>query len=83
MITNIHERILKAPLSKVGELIDRLGSPDDPFWPRDRWPAMEFDRPLGVGSVGGHDNVVGDVADGGARLAIDPDAHLGDRGRRR
>lgn len=54
MITNIHERILKAPLSKVGELIDRLGSPDDPFWPRDRWPAMEFDRPLGVGSVGGH-----------------------------
>ncbi|HAK59099.1 MAG TPA: hypothetical protein DCO77_01780 [Nitrospiraceae bacterium] len=54
MTVNTHERILKAPLAKVGELIDRLASPDDPFWPHDRWPAMKFNGPLGVGVVGGH-----------------------------
>lgn len=40
---------------RVGrELIDKLASRDDVLWPRDRWPAMRFDRPLSVGAAGGH-----------------------------
>lgn len=54
MVTNVHERLIQAPISRVGVLIDHLGSPDDQFWPNDRWPAIRFDRPLAVGAVGGH-----------------------------
>jgi hypothetical protein len=54
MVENIHERMIDAPLAKVGGLIDQLASRDDLLWPRDRWPAMRFDRPLEVGAVGGH-----------------------------
>jgi hypothetical protein len=53
-VVNIHERILDAPLVKVGQLIDGLASADDRLWPHDRWVAMQFDRPLGVGASGGH-----------------------------
>jgi hypothetical protein len=53
-IINVHERILDAPVGCVGGLIDGLASDDDRLWPHDRWPAMRFDRPLGVGAVGGH-----------------------------
>lgn len=35
-------------------LIDSLASPHDLLWPRHEWPVMRFDRPLGVGAVGGH-----------------------------
>lgn len=38
----------------VGALIDGLAQTGDRLWPEDRWPAMRFDRPLGVGAVGGH-----------------------------
>lgn len=54
MILNRHERILRSPFTKVGELINQLGSPQDRIWPRDRWPAMRFDRPLQIGAVGRH-----------------------------
>ena len=54
MVTNIHERLIDAPLSVVGGMIDSLGSRDDVMWPGDRWPPMRFDRPLGVGAAGGH-----------------------------
>ena len=54
MVTNIHERLVSAPLPAVGGLIDRLASPDDVMWPGDRWPPVRFDRPLGVGAIGGH-----------------------------
>ncbi|MEH1099592.1 SRPBCC family protein [Micromonospora sp. CPCC 205561] len=54
MVRNIHERQLAAPASAVSALIDSLATPDDRLWPRDRWPAMRFDRPLGVGARGGH-----------------------------
>ncbi len=54
MVRNIHERMLGAPLSAVGELIDQLASPDDLLWPRDRWPPMRFRGPLAVGASGGH-----------------------------
>jgi hypothetical protein len=53
-IINIHERILNASVETVGQLIDGLASDDDRLWPHDRWPAMRFDRPLGVGASGGH-----------------------------
>jgi hypothetical protein len=53
-VVNIHERILDASAERVGQLIDSLASADDRLWPHDRWPAMCFDRPLGVGAVGGH-----------------------------
>lgn len=54
MLQNVHERLIEAPLSRVGGLIDKLASRDDALWPRKRWPPMRFDRPLGVGANGGH-----------------------------
>lgn len=54
MVTNIHERLLDAPAGEIGDLIDALASADDKLWPRDRWPPIKFDRPLGVGAAGGH-----------------------------
>ena len=54
MIVNTHERWLAAPPAVVGALLDGLAGPDDGLWPRDRWPAMRLDRPLGVGARGGH-----------------------------
>jgi hypothetical protein len=53
-VVNIHERILDASADQVGQLIDGLASDDDRLWPHDRWPAMRFDRPVGVGASGGH-----------------------------
>ncbi|MBL8669140.1 MAG: SRPBCC family protein [Alphaproteobacteria bacterium] len=53
-ISNVHRRDIAAPHVAVGALIDGLASPRDALWPRDRWPAVRFDRPLGVGAVGGH-----------------------------
>src|SRR5688572_27803258 len=54
MVSNVHERTLLADPRRLGDLLDSLGSPQDPFWPRDRWPVMHFDRPLQVGAIGGH-----------------------------
>jgi hypothetical protein len=54
MILNIHTRDLHASRDAVGALLDSLASKQDLLWPRDRWPAMRFDRPLQVGAVGGH-----------------------------
>jgi hypothetical protein len=53
-ILNIHEREFRAAPDKVGALIDSLSSSSDRLWPRLCWPAMQFDRPLSVGAVGGH-----------------------------
>lgn len=53
-VRNIHERLLPTLASQVGALLDSLASPEDALWPRRHWPAMRFDRPLGVGAVGGH-----------------------------
>jgi hypothetical protein len=54
MICNVHQRSLAVPVAEAGFLIDGLAGPDDRLWPSDRWPAMRFDRPLGVGARGGH-----------------------------
>jgi hypothetical protein len=53
-VQNIHERVFDAPAAKVSELIDGLSSANGQLWPIDRWPAMQFDLPLGVGASGGH-----------------------------
>ncbi|WP_017594984.1 SRPBCC family protein [Nocardiopsis potens] len=54
MVWNEHRRLLAAPVDEVGALIDGLASDRDPLWPDEDWPAMRFDRPLGVGARGGH-----------------------------
>jgi hypothetical protein len=53
-VLNVHEREFPVSPDRLGELIDSLASEDDALWPGHSWPAMEFDRPLGVGAVGGH-----------------------------
>ena len=53
-VVNIHERVLDSSVAEAGKLIDSLASTNDLLWPIDRWPAMQFDRPLGVGALGGH-----------------------------
>lgn len=58
MVRNVHERVLPA---SACALIDTLSSSDDRLWPRATWPAQRFDRPLGVGAVGGHGPVRYDV----------------------
>ncbi|MFH8613705.1 SRPBCC family protein [Streptomyces sp. NPDC017979] len=53
-VHNVHERVLAAPAEEVGALVDTLSGPGDRLWPRHAWPAMVFDRPLGIGASGGH-----------------------------
>ncbi|MHB1042131.1 MAG: SRPBCC family protein [Eubacteriales bacterium] len=54
MVKNIHTRDLLTSPSKAGVLIDSLASKNDKLWPRDQWPPILFDRPLGAGAAGGH-----------------------------
>ncbi|MEJ7703100.1 MAG: hypothetical protein WKF47_05360 [Geodermatophilaceae bacterium] len=54
---NVHERVIAAPAEAVGVLLDGLGSDRDRLWPAPAWPPMQFDRPLGVGADGGHDEI--------------------------
>jgi Alcohol dehydrogenase GroES-like domain len=55
-LSRVHRRHIEAPAERVGRLIDGLASDEDRLWPRDRWPtlAIQLDRPLAVGAVGGH-----------------------------
>jgi hypothetical protein len=54
MVRNVHERVLPGTAAEAGALLDTLASRSDALWPGDRWPAMRFDKPLGVGASGGH-----------------------------
>lgn len=54
MVSNIHSRELRTSLAEAGRLIDNLASDQDCLWPKDVWPPMLLDRPLGVGAAGGH-----------------------------
>lgn len=56
-ILNVRERDLSAKREQVAALMASLASDDDRLWPRQWWPAMRFDRPLGVGAVGGHGTI--------------------------
>lgn len=53
-VLNIHEREIEADSVQFGALIDSLASNEDQLWPKQMWPRMEFDRPLGIGAKGGH-----------------------------
>ncbi len=53
-VVNVHTRWLPVSAAEAGALIDSLAGPDDRLWPTGDWPPMAFDRPLGVGAVGGH-----------------------------
>ena len=46
--------MFNAPAAAVGALVDSLSSTQDALWPRDQWPAMRLDAPLGLGASGGH-----------------------------
>ena len=52
MIVNVHERVLAAPVERVGALLDGLGGPDDRLWPSPAWTALRLDGPMRVGAVG-------------------------------
>jgi hypothetical protein len=54
VVNNVHERLLPAAADEVAALMASLSSHEDRLWPRQWWPAMRFDRALGVGAVGGH-----------------------------
>jgi hypothetical protein len=47
VVRNVHVRELPVPAGPFVERVQEL-------WPVAGWPAMEFDRPLGVGADGGH-----------------------------
>jgi hypothetical protein len=53
VVRNVHERVVPAPIERVGPLLDRLGGPRDVLWPSG-WPPMVLDGPLAVGTSGGH-----------------------------
>lgn len=53
-VRNVHERIIDAPATTVGALLDRLGGDDDVLWPAPAWVPLRLDRPLEVGADGGH-----------------------------
>lgn len=52
-VLNVHERTLLTSRADAWRLIVNLGSKHELLWPK-RWPAMRFDRPLGLGAAGGH-----------------------------
>jgi hypothetical protein len=58
-IHSSHTREVAAPVEKVGEILDTLGSADDRAWATDIWLAepVVFDRPLAVGAAGGHGSI--------------------------
>jgi hypothetical protein len=51
---NIQSRVIDAPASTVGALLDRIASDDDPIWPAPAWPPIRLDNALRPGSRGGH-----------------------------
>jgi hypothetical protein len=52
-VSNVHRRIVPAPVSAVGPVLDTLSSREDRVWPDD-WPPVRYDRRLGIGAIGGH-----------------------------
>jgi hypothetical protein len=57
VVRNVHERIVPAPIERVGPLLDRIGGPHDVLWPSPGWQPMVLDGPLAVGTAGGHGGI--------------------------
>lgn len=53
-VLNVHSRTLSVRPAAAGALLDTLASPDDRLWPKETWPAMRLNRPLGPAARGGH-----------------------------
>jgi len=53
-VINIHKRFIKAPITKVSELVEQLATDADKIWPYEKWPAIRFKDGLKVGAKGGH-----------------------------
>ncbi|GAA2521649.1 MULTISPECIES: hypothetical protein [Streptomyces] len=75
-VRNVHARALPAPADRVGALLDRISAADDPLFPSPAWAPLLLDRPLAVGSAGGHGPVRHSVAEyepgRRIRFAFDP-----------
>ena len=63
MVINLHERVIGAPASRVGESLERVGSAGDTWWPSPAWPAMVLEAPLAVWVRGGHGPIRYQVTD--------------------
>lgn len=57
MITNVHTRRLPVRACEARRALDQLASADDRVWPSAHWPAIELDRGLQPGSLGGHGTI--------------------------
>jgi hypothetical protein len=81
-VANIHSRAYRASMAEVGTLLDSLASREDLLWPVDSWPAMRFDRALGIGARGGHGPIRYSVAEyePGRRVRFQFDAPSGFNG---
>src|SRR5688572_13903457 len=53
-VRNIQHRVIDAPATALGALLDRTAGPDDPVWPAPQWPPLSLDAGLTAGSAGGH-----------------------------
>jgi uncharacterized protein DUF2867 len=54
MVRNVHERVVPAPIERVGPLLDEIGGAGDVLWPTPGWRPMVLDGPVAVGASGGH-----------------------------
>ncbi|QKW10672.1 SRPBCC family protein [Streptomyces sp. NA04227] len=72
-VRDVHERVVAASADRVGALIDRLSTWEDPVFPVPDWPPLRLDRPLGVGAVGGHGGLEYEVVayEPGRRIRFD------------
>lgn len=53
-VLNVHERLLPAGVTAVGDLLDSLATEGDRLWPGVQWPPMLLSDGLAPGSRGGH-----------------------------
>ncbi|MBO0874589.1 MAG: SRPBCC family protein [Pseudonocardia sp.] len=63
MIRNVHQREFRTTEARLGELLDEIAGPNDRLWPKEHWPQVVLDRPLGVGADGGHGPIRYSVAE--------------------
>lgn len=53
-VVNIHKRTITQHKDELSELLKTLGSKNDKFWPKHKWPAMKIENGLHVGNKGRH-----------------------------
>jgi hypothetical protein len=63
MVTNVHHRVVPAPIGVVGPILDDMLSPGRSVWPSPPWSPLRLDRGLEVGSRGGHGAIRYEVVD--------------------